>query len=98
MGDRSNRSTQRAGGGTGLVYNEGRPPEGVTAMPSATDRITGRNLIAGRWLPANGAAFASRSPADRDAVLGEFPSSAPALAGEAVAAARAAYPGWRRTS
>jgi aldehyde dehydrogenase (NAD+) len=67
-------------------------------MPSATDRITGRNLIAGRWLPANGAAFTSRSPADRDAVVGEFPSSAPALANEAVAAARAAYPAWRRTS
>src|SRR4051812_48354578 len=65
---------------------------------AATDRITGRNLIAGRWLPANGDGFESRSPADRGEVVGVFPTSARAAADEAVAAARAAYPGWRRTS
>src|SRR5262245_2234544 len=67
-------------------------------MASATDRIVGRNLIAGRWVPAAGPAFPSRSPADKGEVIGEFPASPPALAGEAVAAARAAYPAWRRTS
>jgi aldehyde dehydrogenase (NAD+) len=67
-------------------------------MASATDRIAGRNLIAGRWLSAAGSAFPSRSPADCGEILGEFPASAPALADQAVAAARAAYPGWRRTS
>jgi aldehyde dehydrogenase (NAD+) len=69
-------------------------------MASATsaDRITGRNLIAGRWSPANGACFESRSPARLDEVVGVFPASSAAQADAAVAAARAAYPGWRRTS
>src|SRR6202047_4392636 len=69
-------------------------------MPSATtDRIAGRNLIAGRWLPAAGGAhFESHSPARHDVVLGTFPTTSTAEANEAVAAARAAYPGWRRTS
>src|SRR4051812_25318763 len=65
---------------------------------AATDRITGRNLIAGRWLPVNGAGFESRSPARASDVVGVFPSSGKAGADEAVAAARAAYPNWRRTS
>src|SRR4051794_2264925 len=68
-------------------------------MASATsDRITGRNLIAGRWLPVNGDSFESRSPARASEVVGVFPASGKASADEAVAAARAAYPGWRRTS
>src|SRR5262245_32472098 len=67
-------------------------------MANVIDRIAGRNLIAGRWLPADGDRFESSSPADRGEVVGVFPASSPAAAGEAVAAARAAYPGWRRTS
>jgi aldehyde dehydrogenase (NAD+) len=67
-------------------------------MTTTTERITGRNLIAGRWLPVNGASFASTSPHRRDNVVGVFPASPGALANEAVAAARAAYPAWRRTS
>src|SRR5688572_16947461 len=68
-------------------------------MATATsERMTGRNLIAGRWLPANGAAFESNSPADRREVVGVFPTSDRPAADEAVAAARAAYPSWRRTS
>ena len=35
--------------------------------------LTGRNLIAGRWLPANGERFESRSPARESEVLGVFP-------------------------
>jgi aldehyde dehydrogenase (NAD+) len=68
------------------------------ASTAATQRITGRNLIAGRWAPVNGNGFESRSPARADEVVGVFPTSPAALAGEAVAAARAAYPGWRRRS
>jgi aldehyde dehydrogenase (NAD+) len=63
-----------------------------------SERMTGRNLIAGRWLPANGAAFESNSPANHREVLGVFPTSDKPAADEAVAAARAAYPAWRRTS
>jgi aldehyde dehydrogenase (NAD+) len=62
------------------------------------ERITGRNLIAGRWLPVNGAGFESKSPADAGEIVGVFPASPTTSADEAVAAARAAYPGWRRTS
>jgi aldehyde dehydrogenase (NAD+) len=68
------------------------------ASAPSTERITGRNLIAGRWLPVNGDGFESRSPASSNEVIGVFPSSPAAAVGEAVAAARAAYPGWRRTS
>jgi aldehyde dehydrogenase (NAD+) len=69
-------------------------------MPSASSfaRVAGRNLIAGHWSPVNGAGFESRNPAHNDEVIGVFPSSPAAQAAEAVAAARAAYPGWRRTS
>jgi aldehyde dehydrogenase (NAD+) len=68
------------------------------ASAPTTDRIAGRNLIAGRWLPVNGDGFESRSPARNSEVIGVFPTSPATLAGEAVAAARTAYPGWRRTS
>ncbi|MFO0845082.1 MAG: aldehyde dehydrogenase family protein [Gemmataceae bacterium] len=67
-------------------------------MANVTDRIAGRNLIAGRWRDADGDRFESNSPADRGEVVGLFPSSGRATADEAVAAARAAYPAWRRTS
>jgi aldehyde dehydrogenase (NAD+) len=63
-----------------------------------TERIAGRNLIAGRWLVPPGDRFESISPADRDEVIGLFPSNSRAVADDAVAAARAAYPAWRRTS
>jgi aldehyde dehydrogenase (NAD+) len=60
--------------------------------------ITGRNLIGGQWLPVNGARFESHNPARLAEVLGAFPASTPEQAGRAVAAARAAYAGWRCTS
>jgi aldehyde dehydrogenase (NAD+) len=67
-------------------------------MPSGTAPLTGRNLIAGRWEPANGSRFSSRNPARLSESLGDFPASTPEQAARAVAAARAAYPAWRRTS
>lgn len=63
---------------------------------STNARISGKHLIAGHW--SAGDDFTSRSPADRDEVVGVFPAGTSATAGEAVAAARAAYPAWRRTS
>ncbi len=68
------------------------------ASALSTSPIPGRNLIAGRWLPVNGDGFESRSPAAASEVIGVFPSSPAPAANEAVAAARAAYPGWRRSS
>src|SRR5262245_20034075 len=61
------------------------------------DRIPGRNLIAGRW-PDAPDDFASTSPHSAEDVVGAFPRSDAGAALEAVAAARAAYPAWRRTS
>jgi aldehyde dehydrogenase (NAD+) len=66
-------------------------------MPTA-ERVSGRHLIAGRWREANGDGFESRSPARHAEVVGTFPTAGPAGADEAAAAARAAYPAWRRTS
>ncbi|MFO0881750.1 MAG: aldehyde dehydrogenase family protein, partial [Gemmataceae bacterium] len=60
--------------------------------------LPGRNWIAGEWRTVPGARFDSRSPARACEVIGHFPASTAAEADEAVAAARAAYPAWRRTS
>jgi aldehyde dehydrogenase (NAD+) len=69
------------------------PMSTATASPFA-----GSHLIAGRWHAPKGERFESRNPARQDEVLGVFPQASAAEAGEAVAAARAAYPAWRRTS
>ncbi|HZT78685.1 MAG TPA: aldehyde dehydrogenase family protein [Gemmataceae bacterium] len=63
-----------------------------------TQPLHGRHLIAGRWEPADGRSFESRNPARQDEVVGTFPWATAEDADRAVAAARAAYPGWRRTS
>jgi aldehyde dehydrogenase (NAD+) len=60
--------------------------------------ITGRHLLAGRWLSSAERSFDSRSPASLDEVVGTFPLADAKVADEAVAAARAAYPAWRRSS
>ena len=60
--------------------------------------LTGKNLIAGRWHSGNGERFESRSPARESEVLGVFPCSKSEEARQAVAAAREAYPAWRRSS
>src|SRR5262245_53339558 len=60
--------------------------------------VAGRHLIAGKWLADSAAAFDSRSPANQNEVVGQFPRGTADDARRAVAAARAAYPGWRRTS
>src|SRR5947209_8477010 len=60
--------------------------------------VNGRHLIAGRWLPQRGASFESHNPARQQEVVGVFPRATAEEANQAVAAAREAYPGWRRTS
>jgi aldehyde dehydrogenase (NAD+) len=59
--------------------------------------VAGQHFIAGHWRSTPGG-FASRNPAHLDEVIGEFPNGTTADADEAVAAARTAFPAWRRTS
>jgi aldehyde dehydrogenase (NAD+) len=66
-------------------------------MPATAPHVVGRLAIGGEWLPPRGE-FPSVSPADRDEVIGTFPTATPAEVGQAVDAARVAFPGWRRTS
>jgi aldehyde dehydrogenase (NAD+) len=68
------------------------------ASTTATPPLTGRNFIAGEWLPPARNPFESHNPARLDEVVGVFPTATAAEADQAVAAARAAYPAWRRTS
>jgi aldehyde dehydrogenase (NAD+) len=68
-------------------------------MQTATaSRLTGRHWIAGRWRSPSGRQFESRNPARQQEVVGVFPEAGAEEANQAVAAARAAYPAWRRTS
>src|SRR5262245_21274298 len=68
-------------------------------MSTATDRnITDRHFIAGRWLTPAGKTFESPNPALTDDIIGVFPQAGKEGADQAVAAARQAYPAWRRTS
>jgi aldehyde dehydrogenase (NAD+) len=60
--------------------------------------LAGRHLIGGRWRTPMGASFASHSPARLDDVIGQFPKAGPEEARQAVAAAREAFPAWRRHS
>jgi aldehyde dehydrogenase (NAD+) len=72
--------------------------EHLMAETTLTPPVTGHNFIAGDWLPPRGRQFESRNPAYTEEVLGIFPASTPEEANRAVAAARSAYPSWRRTS
>jgi aldehyde dehydrogenase (NAD+) len=60
--------------------------------------LTGRHLLAGRWVMPSGSRFESHNPARWDEVIGIFPSATTQEAGQAVTAARQAFPDWRRTS
>src|SRR5216684_4965099 len=68
------------------------------AATTATPGITGQHLIAGRWQLPAGHHFESNNPARLDEVVGVFPAATAEEADVAVAAARLAYPDWRRTS
>ncbi len=57
-----------------------------------------KNFINGKWVePKTGKWFPNINPADTSDVVGEFAASGPADVDAAVAAAKAAFDGWRRT-
>lgn len=60
--------------------------------------VHGRHHIGDRTCSDAAEWFDSRSPACWDEVIGQFPRGTAETAHQAVAAARAAYPHWRRTS
>lgn len=64
---------------------------------SVDSPIVGRMLVAGTWSTPRDD-FASRSPANRDSIVGNFPNATTAESRTAVDAARDAFPAWRRTS
>lgn len=67
-------------------------------MATATTSWNGRQWIGGRWEDAADAWFENHNPARSKEVVGRYPRATPADVDRAVAAARAAYPDWRRTS
>src|SRR5262249_55266603 len=68
------------------------------ATSVASPPIMGRLWIDGRWQTPSGDRFESHVPAHWDEITGVFPRAGAAEANQAVAAARKAYPDWRRTS
>jgi aldehyde dehydrogenase (NAD+) len=66
-------------------------------MPATHSPARGRLLIGGEWVSPRDD-FPSVSPANLAESVGTFPTATVAEADQAVAAARAAFPGWRRTS
>lgn len=68
----------------------------TVAPPPAT--MQGYHWINGQKRADAAHTIESRSPAHRDILVGTFPKGTAADAEAAVAAARAAYPAWRRTS
>ena len=64
---------------------------------SIIEPVVGRLLIGETWQPPRGD-FASSNPADLAETIGHFPTATAAECAQAVAAAREAFPNWRRTS
>jgi 1-pyrroline-5-carboxylate dehydrogenase len=56
-----------------------------------------QNYIDGRWVDGSAGVFDARSPIDRDMVIGTFAKGDRGDVQQAIAAARRAAPGWRRT-
>jgi 1-pyrroline-5-carboxylate dehydrogenase len=56
-----------------------------------------QNYIDGRWVDGSAGVFDARSPIDRDMVIGTFAKGDRSDVQQAIAAARRAAPGWRRT-
>ena len=67
-------------------------------MSAATAPVVGRHVIGGRAVTEAAESFESHSPSRWEQVVGTFPRGTAADATAAVAAARAAYPEWRRAS
>jgi aldehyde dehydrogenase (NAD+) len=60
--------------------------------------IAGKHLIGGKAIRSAGDSFESLNPANLKEVIGRFPKGTAEDAAAAVAAARSAYPAWRRAS
>jgi delta 1-pyrroline-5-carboxylate dehydrogenase len=56
-----------------------------------------RNYIDGRWVDGSAGTFEARSPIDREMLIGTFAKGDRSDTQKAIAAARAAAPGWRHT-
>lgn len=67
-------------------------------MIELLDDVIGQHYIGGKFSRDAAASFQSHSPANRDEVIGVFPSGTPEVANQAVAAARQAFHPWRRMS
>ncbi|MSU80163.1 MAG: aldehyde dehydrogenase family protein [Gemmataceae bacterium] len=63
-----------------------------------TTSILGKHYRGDQWQALGGATFASTNPARLSETIGVFPCGTRADADAAVAAARTAFPAWRRTS
>ncbi len=76
---------------TGFEYMEANNPNG-------SPKVRGYNIINGNLtLASDGATYESTNPAWLDDCLGEFPLSTKSDVHDALAAARAAFPGWAAT-
>src|SRR5881296_1660305 len=64
----------------------------------AAPGIAGKNFIAGQWFEAGHETFESLNPAHFEEVVGVFPRTDATGVAQAVAAAREAFPRWRRLS
>ena len=70
----------------------------MTTNGTDTEVHTFQNYIGGQWRDAaSGETFEDRNPARRSDLIGRFPKSSAEDVNAAVAAARAAYDGWRLT-
>lgn len=69
----------------------------MTLPDTFCEPCTGRLVIGGDWLPPRDD-FASTSPANPADVIGTFPNASVREVADAVGAARAAFPGWKRQS
>src|SRR5438105_6947335 len=65
---------------------------------AAATTMTGKHFIGGQWRRQQRATLESHNPAHWDEIIGVFPAGGAEEANQAVVAARAAFPGWRRTS
>lgn len=65
---------------------------------AVSKELAGRHFLGGRWLSPASDTFESRSPSRHDEVIGIFPRGGREEADQAVGAARAAFPAWRRAS
>src|SRR5438067_2898869 len=65
---------------------------------AAATTMTGKHFIGGQWGRQQRATLESHNPAHWDEIIGVFPADGAEEANQAVVAARAAFPGWRRSS